>query len=256
MSGVSFGYPWPLVYGHLCLALVMLPALYLARRRAWLRLAAGLLLIWGVAGFVAMNFVMRIDGRGELPTATFLAGGSGSVVDLGAGTGRSTLMVLEGRGGSAVTAVDSFAGSYAQHFGNRASAQELESAGHRKLRQNLEAAGVAGRARIVTADIRQLPFPADSFDAAISCYVIDHLRSRDIPVALGEARRVLKPGGDFLMMVAQKDNWMRLAFGPFTLHSRFPNPSTWIGLFTEAGFEVREHGQVPMTFYLLARRPE
>lgn len=253
--GISFGYPWPLAYGHLCFAAALLPVLYLVRRRVWLRSAVGLLIVWGLAGFLTMNFVLRIDGRGELPTAAFLPGGAGSVVDLGAGTGRSALMVLEGRPGATVTAVDAFANSYTRHFGESGSATQVESEGHRRLRQNLEAAGVADRARVVTADIRKLPFEDRTFDAAISCYVIDHLPLREIPVALAEARRVLKPGGAFLMMVIQKDNWMRLAFGPFTLHSRFPGASTWTGLFKESCFEVREHGQKPMTLYLLARKP-
>jgi ubiquinone/menaquinone biosynthesis C-methylase UbiE len=43
------------------------------------------------------------------------------------------------------------------------------------------------------ADIRELPYPADSFDAAFACAVIQHLAT---PIeALREVRRVLRPGG-------------------------------------------------------------
>jgi len=42
-------------------------------------------------------------------------------------------------------------------------------------------------------DIKKLPFPAGTFDAAISNAVFEHLM--DVPAALDEIHRVLKPGG-------------------------------------------------------------
>lgn len=45
------------------------------------------------------------------------------------------------------------------------------------------------------ADLREIPRPDASFDAAIASYVLHLLPSRDLPVALSELRRVLRPGG-------------------------------------------------------------
>lgn len=47
-------------------------------------------------------------------------------------------------------------------------------------------------------DIQALSFPPDSFDIYFSCEVFEHIPS--IPAALAEARRVLVPGGAFLVM--------------------------------------------------------
>lgn len=44
-------------------------------------------------------------------------------------------------------------------------------------------------------DARALPFANARFDAAIASYVLHLLAAADLPVVLGELRRVLRPGG-------------------------------------------------------------
>jgi hypothetical protein len=66
---------------------------------------------------------------------------------------------------------------------------------------------------------------------------------------------VLKPGGEFLMMVIAKDFWLNFAFGPLLLHSGTRSPAQWSSLFQDAGFQVVEQGTRPGTLYLLARKP-
>ena len=49
---------------------------------------------------------------------------------------------------------------------------------------------------ITIADLRKrLPFPDDSFDAVYSSHLIEHLHRDGALALLGEARRVLRPGG-------------------------------------------------------------
>lgn len=43
-----------------------------------------------------------------------------------------------------------------------------------------------------------LPFDDGTFDGAVSSYALDHL-GKQIPRALSEARRVLKPGGGWFL---------------------------------------------------------
>ena len=50
-------------------------------------------------------------------------------------------------------------------------------------------------APLIQADARRLPYPADNFDRLYAAYVLDIIPLSAIPVALGEFRRVLKPGG-------------------------------------------------------------
>jgi SAM-dependent methyltransferase len=48
-------------------------------------------------------------------------------------------------------------------------------------------------------DVIELRFPADSFDAVYSFNGLLHLPKAELPVALREVRRVLRPGGSFFL---------------------------------------------------------
>ena len=144
--------------------------------------------------------------RGSLTHLPDAAGaGTGKVLDLGAGTGRSSIMVLAERPQTTLVALDLFADSFDSHFGHGETPQQ-------RLLTNLKAAGVDKRVTIETADMRKLPFEPASFDGIISCYAIDHLRREGVTQTLAEASRVLKPSGEFLLMIVGKDpskalNW-------------------------------------------------
>lgn len=49
--------------------------------------------------------------------------------------------------------------------------------------------------RLALGDVRALPFPDATFDAASASYLLHLLPTGDLPRALGEIRRVLRPGG-------------------------------------------------------------
>ena len=97
------------------------------------------------------------------------------LLDLGAGSGRSSIMVLLERPRTTLVALDNFSATY------------IKDHGPEKLKANLRAAGVDRRAEVVSADMRKLPFPDGSFDALVSTYALDHLPRKDIPGALAEA---------------------------------------------------------------------
>jgi ubiquinone/menaquinone biosynthesis C-methylase UbiE len=119
---------------------------------------------------------------------------------------------------------------------------------------NLRAAGVADRAEVRKGDMRELPFEADTFDAIVSAYAIDHLNRDGIVKSLGEAARVVKPNGEFLLMVIGKEFWGGFAFGPLMLHP-MRSAEDWAGLLRDAGFEVLEQGTRPATLYFLLHKP-
>jgi ubiquinone/menaquinone biosynthesis C-methylase UbiE len=72
--------------------------------------------------------------------------------------------------------------------------------------------GMLGRARerllstlgkggqLCRADARWLPFPVGAFDAIVSCYMLDLLAEADIPLVLGEFRRVLNGRGRLVLV--------------------------------------------------------
>ncbi len=249
-SAFNFGYPWWLSYGHVPIVAVAALVFALGYGRhwsKWVMLPVGAVLLWSTAAFGVARFLLDINTPPALPSGNFLRSGSGRVLDIGAGTGRSTIMVLAARPQARVVALDLFAESFDQHFGRGDAPQA-------RLLANLKAAGVDQRTSIETADMRKLPFDAASFDAVVSAYAIDHLNRQGIIQALGEAARVTKPGGDFLLMVIGKEPWAQFTFGPLLMHGGARGAEWWSARVREAGFQVAEEGTRPATLYLLARR--
>jgi SAM-dependent methyltransferase len=143
-----------------------------------------------------------------------------------------------------VVALDNFSATY------------IKDLGAEKLKANLRAAGVGDRAEVVAADMRKLPFPDASFDAIISTYAVDHLPRNDIPGALAEAARVVRPGGEFLLEIMYPDAWMKFAYGPLMMHGASASGirARWPAMMEAAGFRVVEQGTAPATFYMRAVR--
>ncbi len=246
---LDFAYPWWLSYGHLALAIpaIVLCALGLARGWSkWLILPLGAIAAWAGTVFLLIQFGLGINTPPPLPTEAFLRSNVGRVLDLGAGTGRSSIMVLRARPQATLVASDLFGDSFDQHFGRGEQPQD-------RLRRNLAAAGVEKRAEIATADMTKLPFAPASFDAVVSAYAVDHLNRQGVKDALREAHRVVKPGGDFLLILVANDRWAKLAFGPLLAHGGTRGRQWWTGGLKDAGFEVVEDGTTPGTLFLLAR---
>ena len=222
--------------------------------RKWQMAALGVAAVWALASFIMVRFGFDMNGRATLPTEAFLPSGTGKVLDMGAGTGRSTLMVLEARPRSTVMALDLFGDSYVGHFGDQGGGPIVDQ-GRARLLANMQAAGVAQRVSVQPGDMRRMPLESNTFDAAVSAYAIDHLDPQGIQEALSEAYRVLKPGGQFLLMVVAKDFWVDFAFGPMMMHSNMVFADSWERSVRGAGFEIVEQGRRPATQYILARKP-
>jgi ubiquinone/menaquinone biosynthesis C-methylase UbiE len=103
--------------------------------------------------------------------------------------------------------------------------------------------------------MRKLPFEAAAFDAIVSAYAVDHLSRDGIGQALAEAARVVKPGGEFLLILVANDRWAKFAFGPLLSHGGTRGADWWKARAAAAGFEIVEEGTLPATLYLLLRRP-
>ena len=153
-----------------------------------------------------MHYAIQINMPVTMPTERFLASGGGNVVDLGAGSGRATLMVLLSRPDTTVTGLDRYTGYYG-----------IDDNSPDRLRANARIAGVEDRLRVEVGDMRELPFKDGEFDGALSVAAMDHLQPQRHPAALAETARVLKPGGEFLFVTINSDFWVKLAF-PLALH--------------------------------------
>jgi SAM-dependent methyltransferase len=249
-ASIDYGYPWWLSYGHLPILVVMLAVFFvgsLRRWRVWPMFLVGVVALWSAAAFLVDRFVINVNGRPTLPTERFLASGVGRVLDVGAGTGRSSIMVLQARPRATLVAADLFGESFDQHFGRNGSPEQ-------RLLANLRTAGVDQRTTIMKADMRRLPFDSTEFDAVVSAYAMDHVNRAGSDQAIAEAARVLKSGGEFLLMVVAEEPWSEFAFGPLLKHGGARRSDWWTEHVRNAGFQVIEEGTRPLTFYILAHR--
>src|SRR3990170_829371 len=144
--------------------------------------------------------------------APMLPGGSGDLLDIGTGTGTLALAALERWPGARVTGID-------------ASSEMVGWAGtdaDRRLAQ-------VRRPRLTTAVALadRLPFPDGTFDLAMSSFVFQLVPDRG--AALGEARRVLRPGASLGYVT-----WLR--------HRGEPDPPDRIfdAVLDELGFDPAE----------------
>ncbi|MEY2455045.1 MAG: hypothetical protein QOK06_139 [Acidimicrobiaceae bacterium] len=72
---------------------------------------------------------------------------------------------------------------------------EYSSAAVRMAGQTLEKHRVGDRAEVVLADARSVPLPDGVADLVCLVDVVEHLTADELHAALGQARRLLKPGG-------------------------------------------------------------
>jgi SAM-dependent methyltransferase len=245
----DFGYSWPWSYGHLVAAGVFVGVGVLALLRGWRKwtiAVSAVATLWALAAFV--TFDCGLHRPAELPTPHFLESGRGRVLDGGAGSGRATVMVLLKRPEARVVALDLFKEGYG-----------IDSNGPDRLRANARAAGAERRLEIKEGDLRELPFEAGSFDAAVSSFAIDHLGKKGSQQSLAEMARVLRPGGQFLLMVLNTDGYVKFAYPLIHVHLYYGHGGSserWRTALMAAGFDVVEQGTQPATMYFLAEKRE
>ena len=68
-----------------------------------------------------------------------------------------------------------------------------------QARKKVAAAGIEQRVELLRADALALPFKDQSFDLVVNSYMLDLLPRDDIPRALSEFGRVLRPGGRLVL---------------------------------------------------------
>jgi arsenite methyltransferase len=105
-----------------------------------------------------------------------------------------------------------------------------------------------------TGEATQLPYPDDSFDAAVSTQVYEYVP--DIPAALAELHRVLRPGGravildtDYGSLVIHTEDASRMARVLRAWEQHFTHatlPRTLSRQLRQAGFALRNRRSIPM----------
>lgn len=163
------------------------------------------------------------------------------------GPGRSVLDLGSGFGGTARY--------LAERFGCRVVALNLSAAQNERHRATNAERGLDGLIEVVTGSFHDVPFPDGHFDAVCSLEALCHSDDRD--KALGEAVRVLKPGGAlaFTDIMAAEDvpaeelrpAVARLGVEALATPSSYHRRLTELAL-SDVGFE--DHSEQLLTHYL------
>jgi SAM-dependent methyltransferase len=245
MFTYDFGYPWWLVNGHLIPFGIFgaLAALAVWRRwPVWSSAVFTLIAVWGLVSFATLQW---LNYPAALPTERFLEAGAGRVLDVGAGSGRLAIGVLQSRPKTHVTALDIYSG----YFGIADNTPD-------RLMANARAAGVADRLDWKVGDMRKMPIGDAEYDAVASSYAMDHVGREGAELAVRETARVLKPRGEFLLMLVNTDWWIR--FVSLLPHHSLEHPAVnalrWRTLLQREGFEVLEEGTQLGTLYFVSRK--
>jgi SAM-dependent methyltransferase len=239
----DFGYSSSLRYAMLVPLILAGVLAGVAIWRSWARwvfVPLALIAIWALAAVVVLNGMLNRPM--SLPTGRFLESGAGRVLDVGAGSGRAAIGVLLARPQTTAVGVDIYSGYWG-----------IDENTPERFMRNARIAGVAERAAARVGDMRQLPFEDGQFDAVVSSYAIDHLRRAERSKAIAEVARVLKPGGEFLLMLVQVD-WRTWLVSPVLAHHPSQDPEPWRAWLHENGFNLEEEGTRFSTLYFLARK--
>jgi len=172
-----------------------------------------------------------------LPWVDLFSSDRDRVLDVGCGSGRTTLAISKVLKNGSITALDRFDSSCFEEEATVA------------LERNLKIAGISDRVRIVKGDVTNLEFPEGSFDSAVSTYAMDHLDGKSALAGMKEVHRVLKPGGRFLLIVMvpgyvtfAMDNVLCL----FLVSRR-----GWRAKASQAGFRLADEGEIDGTAYFV-----
>ncbi len=204
--------------------------------------AAFLLLLLAANLFVG-NVFLRSSKRLDhvvLPMVALLAGDRDEVLDAGCGAGRTTIALTKANRHARIVALDRFDAEY------------IEDGGRALLERNLQLAGITERVKVEKGDITALPFPDGVFDSAVSAHVMDHLGPHK-ERGLGEIRRVLKPGGRFLLIV-WVPGWTMFAVAN-VLSFFLTSKGSWREMVRRSGFEIVDEGAHNGTWFLLLEKP-
>jgi ubiquinone/menaquinone biosynthesis C-methylase UbiE/DNA-binding transcriptional ArsR family regulator len=163
-------------------------------------------------------------GGGWQALAGALASGfSGlEVADLGAGQGELALWLAR--------------------FAKRVTAVDLSPQMLKALEANADAAGVSDRITVAEGDIESLPLEDRSVDAAFLSQALHH--AAHPPAAIGEAARILRPGGRLIVLelVKHEQEWVREQWADQWLGFEPDELETWM---VEAGLSVQLIERIP-----------
>jgi len=247
IEGFDFGWSPKWIYGFLAASILT----FLLAVHVYISLtgspkiqfiAYSSLLLLSVNFFIG-NVIIRNSNRTAhitLPMVDILANRGDKILDAGCGAGRTTIAIAQVLPNATITAFDKFDADY------------IDEGGINLIKRNLKLAGIESRVIIETGDILKTPFNNNQFDAIVSSFMLDHLRTGK-KQALQESFRILKPGGRFLLIILVRGY---TAFGVANFLSLFITPrKTWKNWIEQTGFNMVSDGKINEGAYFCFEKP-
>ncbi|MGH2523256.1 MAG: class I SAM-dependent methyltransferase, partial [Anaerolineales bacterium] len=114
-----------------------------------------------------------------------------------------------------------------------------------------------GKTGVAQADAKQVPFPDGYFDRVLMFDVVEHLFPWELAVCLAEVRRVLRPGGAFIVHTAPNAWYDRYAYPLVRLvrtlmgqGERYPKNPRLLNVAANAEVHVNEQSQLSLWWAL------
>jgi arsenite methyltransferase len=154
---------------------------------AWMTLGPGIGLVISAGFMIYSSKVSKLRERERLLDLVPWRGDE-SVLDMGCGRGLLLIAAAKRLSSGKAVGIDLW------------QAEDLTGNRPEATLENARREGVAERVEVRTGDMRQLPFPDQSFDVIVSRAAIHNIYDpKDRARALAEIARVLKPGGQVVI---------------------------------------------------------
>ena len=238
--GWGFTSRWGFFIGWISFLTMSVGTLIISRS---LYILSGLLFLVALQLFMGDLVVRRIHNMGSelvLPYVDLLTSDNNLVLDAGCGAGRTSIAVSKILKNGRIIAVDTFGAPY------------IDDGGKKLLENNLKVANVTDKVEIQTQDVTALKFEKETFDAAVSSYVIDHL-AKDQLKALKEINRVLKKNGKLLLIIMLPNYAAIMVFNIISILV-LTSRKKWNQLFKEAMFTCIDSGDLNGGHYFLLEK--
>jgi demethylmenaquinone methyltransferase/2-methoxy-6-polyprenyl-1,4-benzoquinol methylase len=115
-----------------------------------------------------------------------------------------------------------------------------------RAQERVEKANLTGSVELTCGDAAHLPYPDGGMDAVFMSFTLELFDTPEIPLVLGECRRVLRAGGRIGVVAITKEGREGLAVAAYEwTHEHFPNLLDCRPIFArraleEAGFSIRD----------------
>lgn len=116
-------------------------------------------------------------------------------------------------------------------------------------RKRLDRAGLADRVELYQGDAAELHFIDETFDGVFMSFTLELFDTPEIPILLGEVKRVIKPGGRIGIVSMSKENGKSLVLRLYEwIHGKWPKYVDCRPIYLEkslidAGYKIKEKGK-------------